>query len=250
MRRRDHDAGITMQVPHGEGQQRCRAMVGEEVDLEPCRDQNPRTDLGELRRVMPGVAGDRARARGLGTLARVDVIREAAGALSDRPRIQNIRSHRIHPASTSASTELEHLIEGVVEHFPAPREDVFGQPVTVGLERRLGQPSANVGRGRGGQFTRLLGLGQSTQYVFGRRHDRISLSSEQVASPPNRFKLEIDKLSRTSRTRKFPPSRTCDPTSEKPPTSAPGRPRNRAISVDATRNLKGFSGESTAWSGL
>ena len=44
----DHDPGVALEVPDGEREQGGRAGLGEEVDLEPGRRQDPRTQRGEL----------------------------------------------------------------------------------------------------------------------------------------------------------------------------------------------------------
>ena len=61
VRRRDHDAGVAVEVPDGEGEQGGRAVLLEQEDLETGGRQDAGAELGELRGMMPRVVGDHAR---------------------------------------------------------------------------------------------------------------------------------------------------------------------------------------------
>ena len=158
------------EVPHGEREQGGGPGLGEQEDLEPRGGQHPGAELGELRRVVPGVAGDHARSRRIRPLAGRDVIGQAPGALGDRPLVEHVRADRIHHAPPAARAELQHGEEGVVEGLPPARGDVLEKPGTIALERTLGQPAANRGRGRGGKLSGGLRLADPGECVFGCGH--------------------------------------------------------------------------------
>ncbi len=129
-----------------------------------------RAEPGELGRVVPRVERDHARPGRVGPLAIGDVVGQAAGALGDRPLVQDVGPDRVHPAATAARAELDDRVEGVVEDRPAPGLDVLHEARAIAGERRLGQPAADVRRGRRRDPAVDLGAGQPVQGIVGRRH--------------------------------------------------------------------------------
>ena len=135
VRRGDHDAGIAAQVPDGEREQGGGPGLGEEVDLEPRRGQDPGAQLGEFRRVVAAVAGDHARLGRVLPLAARHVIGQAAGAFGDRPLVEDVRADGIHHPPPAPRAEFQDGEEGVVERLPPAGGDVLEQPGPV-LQKR------------------------------------------------------------------------------------------------------------------
>src|SRR5438105_2075653 len=131
-------------MPDREGEQGSRTGLAEEIDAESGRGQHPRATLGELRGVVPRVAGDDARLRSLRALSRRDVIGQASGALADGAVVQDVCPDRIHLAAPPARAELQYGVESVVQNFPMAGLDVLGQSLTVLRERCLGEPAPDV----------------------------------------------------------------------------------------------------------
>ena len=76
-------------------------------------------------------------------LSRGHIVGQAAGALGDRPLVEDVGADRVHLAAPAAGAELEHRVEGVVELLPALLLDVLEQPVAIPGER--GSRSASGG---------------------------------------------------------------------------------------------------------
>ena len=183
MRGRDHDAGVAAQMPHGEGEQGGGAVVGEEVHAEPGRGHHPRTQLGELGRVMARVPGDRATPRRLRPFPGRHVIGQAPRALRDRPLVEDVRTDRVHLAATATRAELEHPEEGVVELGPPIVLDVLQEPRAISGERRLGQPSPYVCRRRIGEPAGRLRPGDPTRRLFRTDHSSLSFDTSMSRRP-------------------------------------------------------------------
>lgn len=171
MRRRDHDSGIALEVADREREQRSRAWLSEQVDLEARRRQDSGTELGELRRVVPCVASDDAGATGIDPFAFDDVIGQSARTFGHRPLVQDVGPDRIHLSASTASAELEHGVERVVERLPATGLNIFEKSRAVLLEWRLGQPAADIGGCRRRDEPFGFGLSESLEDIIGRRHE-------------------------------------------------------------------------------